>query len=726
MAIPRAICLFALILFAFPVIAQNGAEQTETEKRGASLNFQNADINAVIEAVSEITGKNFIVDPRVKGNVTVITPRPFNEDAVYQMFLSTLDVLGYAAVPTGTAVKIVPEGRAKQLGSAPNKRPQNAGDIVTKIIPVENVPASTLVSILRPLMPQEAQLAAYPDGNMLIISDRKANVARIQSLIERLDTPETTNLEIVKLQYAQATNIVTALKEVSRATGDSAATEPLPIVAEPRTNSIIIGGDSKQKSALKSLIEKLDVDTTIEATTEVIYLQNADAETVAPLLQRFAQIQTQRNAAVAGATAGGAKTVGILPNPAINALVITAPAETIDAIRRVIKKIDIRRAQILVEAVIAEVSYNKSRELGIDLAAFGDNIAFASVLDTNTISALAGSSSLGDINPLSLAERGATFGAISSGSTTLAVLLKALASDSNTNILSAPTLVTMDNEKAKITVGQEVPFLTGSFSTPVSSGTDGGDGINPFQTIERKNVGLSLTIVPQISQGNTIRLDITQEISSISGTSANAVDIITNQRTLNTTVTVDSGKILVLGGLIDREVQESVTSIPLLSDIPILGELFKFRSAESRKRNLMIFIRPVIIRDPETSSYYTRLKYSGMRQAQMSSIQPGVLLMEGQLEPTLPPYGTVNGTMRPLLQPGSKTKARSLAKRQAPSLREYMDSIVPDDNRAPDWGRWALVGVVSRCIDNLIQIENPEVVPTQSSYEYCIRRVELP
>ncbi|MES1940994.1 general secretion pathway protein D [Salinisphaera sp. T5B8] len=671
-----------LLIAAVPAFAQNArsaeaAVATNTANaEGASLNFEKADINAVIAAVSNITGRNFIVDPRVRGEVTVFTPSSVDERAVYQTFLAILDVLGYAAVPTATAVQIVPEGEAKQYGEPAEVRGQTDSDVVTRTIELENVDASELVGILRPLMPQDAQIAVYPAGNTLIITDRRANIQRLQRIIASLDQRKTTALDIVKLQYAEATEVVNALNQIQQSQGPSGARAALPIVADPRSNQIILGGDTPTNERLRNLIGRLDVDISSgDATTEVLYLQNAEAESVAPLLQQLAQIESQRyQTSERGSNVNNA--VGVFADTSLNAIVVTAPEQTIEAIRQLLKKIDIRRAQILVEAVIAEVSDTKTRELGVDIAALGDNVAFASLLDPATISAIgSGGVNGGTINPAAFAGRGGSLGAINrSGDSAIAGLIRALATDQNTNILSAPTLVTMDNEEAKISVGQEVPFLTGSFTTAVSGDGDGGGAVNPFQTIERRDVGLTLTITPQISQGDTVKLQISQEISSISGTQADAVDLITNKRTLSNTVAVDDGRVLVLGGLIDQEFQGSESKVPLLGDIPLIGVLFRRQAVTNRKRNLMIFIRPVIIRDADTASAYTKEKYRSAVAAQEHGFanNESVLGSDDRIRLNQPSSGA--GYESNLLTEGSLPVAES--KKNKPLVQSTLDYAI--------------------------------------------------
>jgi general secretion pathway protein D len=618
-----------------------GAQET------ATLNFEDAEISAVIATVSEITGRNFIVDPRVKGKVTVLSPTPLTPDAVYEAFLSILQVHGFAAVPVGDVIKIVPEAEARQGGARAQARIAS-DDIITRVIAIENVSAVQLVPILRPLVPQYGHLAAYPSSNMLIISDRASNVDRIESIIRRIDQTGDREIEVIKLENAAAAEVV---RLVSSLTQDAKKADPtasqVSVVADERTNSVLIGGDKSQRLAVRAMIAQLDTPTDTEGYTQVVYLRYAEAEQLAPVLEGYAAQASQAAAGSGGAPgtaaaaaptsrSGGQNEYRIIPEPGTNSLVITAPPKTMRALRSVIEQLDIRRAQVLVEAIIAEVSESKSRELGVDLAAFEEGrIAFASILNPSTLTAIGTAAATGG-SPLSLLSQGITagVGGESSG-TSIAAIIKALAGDGKTNILSTPSLVTMDNEEAEISVGQEVPFLTGSFT---NTGTGGGTGtVNPFQTIERKDVGLTLKITPQINEGDNIKLKIEQEVSSLTASALRAVDLITNKRTLNTSVSVSNGDILVLGGLIDDQVVENKSQVPVLGSIPFFGELFKSRKVTKDKRNLMIFIRPTVLREPAVADYYTRRKYDYVRGIQLDQQQRGIPLMGEENVPVAPP-----------------------------------------------------------------------------------------
>ena len=602
-----------------------------------TLNLKDADINTLITTVSEVTGKNFIVDDRVKGKVTVISSKPMSSDAVYETFLAVLAVKGYAAVPAGPVIKIVQEAGARQEGGA--RLSDGAGlpgdDVVTHVYEIQNVSAAQLVPILRQLVPQWGHLVAYGPSNMLIISDRAANVVRLEKLIQQIDRTGDREVEMVGLQYAGAAEVVRILTTLTQQDKQADPTiKPATVIADERSNSVLIGGDKSERQKLLDIISRLDVPLTEDGATQVVYLNYASAENLAPILEGYAQQADGASGRPGAAPAQGAAPAGggfdrtrIIADKDTNALVITGSPKAMKAVRNVIAQLDIKRAQVLVEAVIAEVSASTSSKLGVDWAVFNDDrIAAAGILDPNTLTAIGGALSGTDLGAAS------ALGAIGTGltavggvdhrpnGTSFAVLIKALQGDGDTNLLSTPSVVATDNEESEISVGQEVPFLTGRFSNTGASNVGTTGVVNPFQTIERKDVGLTLGITPQINEGDNIKMKLSLEISSLAASTSAASDLITNKRTVTTTVTVQSGQILVLGGLIDDSLQDSVSGIPFLSKIPLFGTLFQFRSVNKQKRNLMVFIRPAILKADQDVDYYTRRKYDAVRQSQIDQV----------------------------------------------------------------------------------------------------------
>jgi len=593
---------------------------------GITLNLKDADIRTLVATVSEATGKNFIIDPRVKGKVTVVSARPMTESDLYQIFLSILQVHGYSAVPVGDVIKIVPDVSAKQ-GPIPVTTPTNPGEgdeMVTQVVKIENVPAAQLVPILRPLIPQQGHLAAYAASNSLVISDRAANIRRITEIIRRIDVPNNQEIEVIPLAHASASEVVRIVAALNKGkTKGAAGPEQPTLVADDRTNSVLLGGERSKRLRIRALIAHLDTPLEGGGDTQVVFLKYASAEDLVPVLVGVAQKQQQgqrKPGAQTAAASRGNKEVDIQADPRNNALIITAPPAQFNRLRAVIQQLDIRRKQVLVESIIAEVSTDLSKDLGVEFAVIPTEQAGTTPAAISNVGS--GNGGLVDIansilggGPFSLGA-GLLVGAANlSGSTQWAVLVRALAGDAATNILSTPTLVTMDNEEAQIVVGQNVPFITGSFTQT------GTDATNPFQTIERQDVGLTLNITPQINEGDTIKLEIEQETSSLSSSAATlaASDLITNKRSIKTIVMVDNDQILVLGGLIQDEFRDRTQKTPVLGDIPILGRLFRSDNTTKTKQNLMVFIHPVILEDEATANAFTDRKYGYMRARQLEA-----------------------------------------------------------------------------------------------------------
>ncbi len=617
------------------VTSMAGAQQQQAT---ITPNYKDADLRQIIEAVSAITGKNFIIDPRVKAQVTVLSSTPMTAEAFYETFLSTLQVYGFVAVDSGDVVKVMPDSNARQMpGAELSSDSSRPDDILTQVIQVQNVAAAQLVPILRPLIPQYGHLAAYPASNMLIIADRSANVRRLLQIIRRIDTAGDEDYEIVRLEHASAgeiVQIITTLNQSARADGGAPATT---VVADNRTNSVLISGDKNSRLRLRTLVTHLDTPLEDGGNTRVRYLRYADAEELATKLQTQ---YTQQ----ASAQQGGAATtdITIWADVQTNALVVTAPPKVMRNMMSVIDKLDIRRAQVQVEAIIVEMLSDRVSELGVTWAAgdqdFENVIGTTNFPDRTTGVVQLGSAigSDGGLDPTSLIGSGISLGIgrISDSGTSFAAIINALAGDANTNIMGKPTIVTMDNQEAEIKVGQEVPFVTGNFT---NTGAAQGS-VNPFQTIQREEVGLTLKITPQINEGDAVMLKIEQEVSSISE-SSQAVDLITNTRTITTSVLVEDGGILVLGGLLQDELRENEQRVPLLGSLPVLGALFRARSTALVKTNLMVFIRPVILRDGTQAAFETNSKYNYIRDLQMGT--EGIDMMPDESRPVLPPIEEV-------------------------------------------------------------------------------------
>ncbi len=621
------------------------AGAVHAQQANITPNYKDADLATIVEAVSAITGKNFIIDPRVRAQVTMLSSTPMSADAFYEAFLSILQVHGFVAVPSGNVIKIIPDANARQVpaNDLPGRVSSESDEIVTQVIAVRNISAAQLVPILRPLIPQYGHLAAYPASNMLIISDRANNVYRMMRIIERIDSAGDEEVDIVPLTNASATEVVRVVNTLYGAAGEGAGPN-LKLVSDDRTNSVLVSGDKSQRLRVKALIAHLDTPLEAGGDTQVRYLRYADAEAIAAKLKE--QVQGIQQAAPAGAAPAGSvaaaeRNVTIWADVQTNALVITAPPKIMKSIMSIVDRLDIRRAQIQVEAILVEVTADKTTDLGINwlidgtgesgntvpVGAFIQPVAGASILDI--------ARGIDDPSTLTTGLLGGTLGVgrFQDSGTNWAAVLRAVSGDADTNIISTPSVVTLDNEEAEIKIAQEVPFLTGQFT---NTGATGGS-VNPFQTIQREEVGNILKITPQINEGDAVMLKIEQEASSLAQGSQGAVDLITNKRTISTSVLVEDGGIIVLGGLIEDQLRESVNKIPLLGSIPLLGELFKTRSVSKVKTNLMVFIRPTILRDGTDAAIATNAKYNMVRDRQLTTRGGKVLLMPKETRPVLPP-----------------------------------------------------------------------------------------
>jgi general secretion pathway protein D len=594
-------------------------------------NYREADIRQIAEAVSEVTGRNFILDPRVNARVTMLSATPMTPDAFYATFLSILQVYGFVAVESDGVVKIMPDANARQF---PDAERGSGAEFITRVLQLENVGAAQLVAILRPLIPQYGHLGAHPQSNVLIISDRAANVARMERIIQRIDRAAEEDIEVIPLQHASAGDMANMLRTLAQNTQAAAGGTPVPqLLADTRTNSLLLSGPATGRLRMRALIAHLDTPVEAGGDTQVRYLAYSDAVDLSGRLQ-------ERFAASRGAREDASQNVSIWADQQTNALIVTAPPSDMRAIMSIVDRLDIRRAQVLVEAIIVEVSSDKAAELGVTWAIDGSRDSNA-VGVTNFpgtgpgIVQLGGALLAGTPDP-NIIPSGISMGIgrISSRGTSFAAILRALQGDGNTNIIATPSIVTLDNEEAEIKVGQRVPFLTGQFAT--TSGT-GAQPINPFQTIQREDVGTLLKITPTINRADSVILRIHQEISSISAGVGGAVDLITNNREITTSVIVEDGDILVLGGLIDDTLRESEQRVPVLGSIPILGHLFRSRRTQAVKTNLMVFIRPVILRDGLSATLATDQKYNYIRDVQLGEEGRTVPLMPGRARPALPP-----------------------------------------------------------------------------------------
>src|ERR1700733_11600092 len=677
----------ALVLVTLPAIPQQRQQQPRPQE-GATItpNYKDADLSQIIQAVGEVAGKNFIIDPRVNAKVTMVSSTPMSPAAFYEAFLAVLQVYGYVAVPAGKVIKIVPNTDLRQLpaNDLPNDVSSTSDEIVTQIVTLKNVSAAQLVPMLRPLIPTYGHLAAYPGGNMLIISDRASNVSRVVRIIQRMDESGDEPIEVIPLHNAGAADVVKTVNSLNQSGGADAGGAIVKVVADDRTNSILLTGERSARLRLKALIINMDTPMASGGDVQVRYLRYADAEKIADKLkgQATASAKAQGGPPVAAQAASGGggsnvdASVTIWADVATNALIITAPPKIMRSLMGVIDKLDIRRAQVQVEAIIVEVDVNKSSNLGVqwllfgqgnstvpagiinlpgtgtsivDLAAAALGVSQGTVTAGTTTSTVPGVTTTGASTiSSSTVGTGATVavGRVVNNGVSFAALIQALRSDGSSNIISTPSLITMNNEEAEVKVTQEIPLITGSFSNTTQSV---GGTSSPFQTIQREEVGTILKVTPHINEGNSVQLKIEQEDSSPGAKLTDSADISTNKRSIKTTELMEDGGIIVLGGLMQDTVTESEDRVPGLGAIPLIGNLFKSRSGSRMKSDLLVFIRPQILRDAQAIEDVTEQKYNGIRQQEKNLHDGHITLLPGQKQPSIP--AVPPGAGRPSLPP---------------------------------------------------------------------------
>ncbi|PWQ98353.1 type II secretion system secretin GspD [Leucothrix arctica] len=613
-------CLKSLTLSIGLLLGASSSVQAESY----NLNLRDGDLQAFVSLISTATGKNFVLDKQVRGQkITIVTGREIDEDELYKLFLSVLQVHGLAAVEAGGITKIIPANKSKyqavpvveertgipEIDKKIIKREPDA--LVTKVIKAEHVPVANMVPILRPMISPTGHLQGYTPSNSIVVTDTIANIDKVTKLVRRMDTPDQDEMEVVILRFASAAELVKTIQALQGTTQQKGVVAKYKVSADTRTNSLLVSGSSSGRKQVKDIVRRLDRPKikTAEESTQVVYLRYAKAEDLAKVLTT-----TTANTVSAEATAkGGAGTqkakVTITADDSTNALIITAEPDVHRNLAEVIKRLDIRRAQVMVEAVIAEVSLGLSHELGLQLGSYdpdGGSGLLSSGFDNSSFSvANALSGTFPTTSGLLLGIGGGTIGNSQWGA-----VLNALQGDVSSNILSTPTIVTMDNVEASMVVGQNVPFVTG---TTTSDSTD-----NPFQTIERKDVGITLKVTPQINAGSSIMMNLEQEVSSISESSV-ATDVITNTRSFTTQVMVEDGQMLVIGGLIEDKYDDNMQKVPILGDLPFIGKAFRSTTRTKTQQNLMVFIHPVIMRDVLSADSYTLEKYNDIRGIQRNS-----------------------------------------------------------------------------------------------------------
>lgn len=630
-----------------------------------AASFKNTDINEFIQVVGRNLGKTIIIDPNVRGKIDVRSYDVMNEEQYYQFFLNVLEVYGFAIVEMESGVLKVIRDKDAKTSSLPvlDRETRGSGDtMVTRVVPVENVSVRELAPLLRQLNDQSGggMVVSYDPSNVIMMTGRSETVQRLVEIIERVDQAGDQDVDMISLEYASASEIVRIAQSLYEKNNEGVPALLVPkIVADERSNSVIVSGEPRARARVVKLIRQLDKDLKTEGNTRVFYLKYAKAPEVVEVLKdvsRSIQAEVEQQSSTGNNNqrrrTGGDETVSISPHEPTNSVVITAQKDMLASLEKVIRDLDIRRAQVQVEAIIVEVmegdnvdfgiqwisedggmvQYNNGNQVPIGSLAAGayqarerEGTTTTRVTDGGVEVTTTEPDEPGDVSLLANllgSVNGMMFGTIKND---WGAVVQAVTQDTRSNILATPSIVTVDNEEASFLVGQEVPTISGS--------TTGDNNDNPFQTVNRTEIGIKLKVTPQINEGDAVQMTIEQEVSSLSG--ATAVDVIINKRELKTTVMADDGETIVLGGLIDEDVQESVSKVPLLGDIPILGKLFSSTSTSKQKRNLMVFIRPSIVRDGNRMRELSSAKYNYMRALQLDERSRGISLMPSEEPPLL-------------------------------------------------------------------------------------------
>ena len=606
-----------------------------------TANYRDADIRMVTEQVQQVIGRPIIIDPRVRAQLTILSNAPMTADAFYRTYLAALEVHGFIPLESGNNIMIVPDANAR-FGAGE--------DFVTQAIMLDNVGAQQLVPILRPILPQAAHLAGHGPSNALIIADRPQNIRRVTELVRRLDQASTAEVEVIQLENASADDVVRMLGQLNTASQAAGGSPPIQVIADPRTNSVLLSGAGAVKLQTRALIAHLDTPSAEGGASLVRYLNYADAEDLATKLQTQFGGTGGGGAPPApgaeGASPAASGPITIWADPGTNALVINAPERVRADMLAIINQIDIPRLQVQVDAIIVELSEEETAALGVTwLRADDEFLGITNFANAGGggILGLAGAAATDPPNISAIAE-GISIGIGKiSGAGGWAALLNALRGEGETNIISTPQIVTLDNEEAEIRVGQEIPLISGQFT---NTGANQGS-VNPFQTITREQIGTNLKITPQINEGSGVKLDIEQETSSLAAAVEGAADLITNTRTITTSVFVNDGDVLVLGGLIDDQLREGDRRVPGLGKIPGFGWLFRSRTSDRSKTNLMVFIRPTILRNAADARFQTNAKYRYIQDLQRQMAEDPVILMREFERPQLPPLSEDQESLLP-------------------------------------------------------------------------------
>lgn len=658
----NGLLLVALLGASTLGMAQDQPASGASGEQTWTVNFNDSDIQEVIKFIAGSTGKTIIIDPKVRGPIKVINSKPLNAKELYALFLASLDVYGFTAVESGNIVRIVANRDARNLPIPTENSVSTRDDLyITQVIPLKNTSAAKILAALRPLVPQYGHLTTYEPSNALIITDTRANVARMNELVVQLDKIGVMETDVITLRYANATEVVAMLSQLEKPDPNRGmTTSPPVIVADKRINAVVISGDDMSRQRLKLLIEDLDRPQSKNSNVRVVYLKYSKAADVAKVLTGMMQSFTQ---AKQGEGSPSNQQPSVQADEATNSVLITADVDTMDTMLSIIDSLDIRRAQVLVEAIIAEVSDSAGKELGIEWMYRDNKYGFGASTDTGAVGAVGAAGLSANNSDLSDDEHDAALAELAKGlvgipgqifgfgrvgeRTDFMGIIRMLQSQSKTNILSTPSILTTDNNEATISVGSQVPFKTGSYAQTGTGGTTGSIG-SPFTTINREDVGLKLVVTPHINDGDSLVLDIEQEVSSIADIKSED-GIITNKREITTQILTSDGETIVLGGLISDEVQSGDKRVPVLGSIPLLGHLFRSQTSSKRKTNLLVFMRATVVREDKVLTGSTAEKYRLIREEQINHIRNRGILTRKKDIPLLPEWESVQP--KPAQQP---------------------------------------------------------------------------
>ena len=677
-----ALCLVMyLCVQSVTAVAQSNnrerSNNTEPPQQEISLNLDNVDIRVLINTIAEVTGKNFIIDPRVNAKVSVVSGATLSPQQLYEVFLSILEVHRIATVESDDVIKVLPINDVKQrpIPNLSDGAIRASDEQISHILQLTHTDVQSLVPILRPLIPPTGHFAPHAGSNSIVLTDTAANILRIRRIIENLDVPDVRdNVRIIYLDHARASDLAQTLNEILSGAGATGSPGGAPgnnvsIIAHDSVNALIVTANEEEYARVQALVDELDIERSLESGTTVVFLKHANAADLVTVLN---DLEGSGNAGTEGGIAGGST---VQADEATNSLIVKAAGAKKDEILSVINTLDRRRAQVYVEVVIAEVSLDQTAALGINWGAGGvitddDGNSTGNLVDPSNSERVIGTGEIG--TNFALQTGGLTASLLDFRKYNLDVIVNAIRTDSNSDVLSTPTILTLDNEEAEIVVGQEVPFITSS----VSLGVDAGAADNRFTTnIERQNVGIQLRITPQISEGETIRLEIYQEISSVSPTtlSTGAADIVTDIRSIEAVVQADDGQVVVLGGLIQDNVTDTVSSVPILGSLPVVGHLFRSTQKEADKQNLMVFLKPQIIREPEDAKEFSKKRYEDLRQDSIRrQKESSNFLIENSKPPVLEPYEEVVGKGDLITRKRKKAREQAQDKAEKGSQRGFI------------------------------------------------------